>query len=58
MTKDQLGGVFRGIAAPLLAFAAGKGWIDAGDSDWIIAGVGSVVTAVWSMWTNRPARFQ
>jgi len=56
MNMDQIGGVFRALAAPALTFAAAKGWIAPQDSAWIVASISGVATAVWSAWTNRPTR--
>ena len=55
MTWDQIAGPLRAILPSLFAFAVGKGWIGAGNADWIIAGIMSMGAAVWSIWANRPA---
>ena len=54
-TWDQISGPLRAILPAIFAFAVGKGWIGAGNADWIIAGVMSIGAAVWSFWTNRPS---
>lgn len=54
-TWDQISGPLRAILPAIFAFAVGKGWIGAGNADWIIAGIMSIGAAVWSFWTNRPA---
>ena len=54
-TWDQISGPLRAILPALFAFAVGKGWIGAGNADWIIAGIMSIGAALWSFWTNRPA---
>jgi hypothetical protein len=56
MTVDQFGGLLRAVLASLVAFAAGKGWIAAGDADWIVGGVVTGLIGAWSWWTNRPAK--
>jgi hypothetical protein len=53
-TSAQIGGLFRAIAAPALAYAVAKGWVPAGDADWYLVGGATAITGVWSWWTNRP----
>lgn len=54
-TWDQIAGPLRAILPSLFAFAVGKGWISAGNADWLIAGILSIGAAGWSFWSNRPA---
>lgn len=47
-------GIVRAVVAPALAFAAAKGWItDSQSSELIIAAVGAVLTAVWSVASKK-----
>lgn len=55
MTWDQIAGPLRAILPALLAFAVGKGWINAGSADWIVTSILAVGAAAWSVWSNRPA---
>jgi hypothetical protein len=54
-TSAQIGGLFRAVAAPTVAYAVAKGYVHAGDADWLLVGVTTAATGVWSWWTNRPA---
>lgn len=54
-TWDQISGPLRAILPAIFAFAVGKGWIAAGQADWIISGVMAFGAAGWSWWTNRPS---
>jgi len=56
MNMDQIGGIFRALAGPVLTLAAAKGWIASEDTAWIVASISGVATAIWSVWTNRPVR--
>lgn len=54
MTRDQVLGIVRAVAAPVLAFAAAKGWItDSQSSELIIAALGAVTTAIWSVLSKK-----
>ncbi len=55
MTWDQIAGPLRAILPALIAFAVGKGWLNAGSADWIVSSVLAIGAAVWSIWSNRPA---
>ena len=56
MDSAKIGGIVRAVAAPILAFAAGKGWLVSGEStEVIIVALSAVVTAVWSIYTKRDA---
>lgn len=55
MTLDQITGPLRAIAPMLTAVAVGKGWISAGSADWLIVSIVTLISAGWSIWTNRPA---
>lgn len=55
MTADQITGPIRAILPAVFAFAAGKGWLPAGDYSEVVAGLVAGVAALWSAWTNRPS---
>jgi hypothetical protein len=55
MTWDQVAGPLRAILPAILAFAAAKGWISADSSGWIVTSIVTVGSAIWSIWSNRPA---
>jgi hypothetical protein len=55
MTKDQVGGIARALFAGGFGYAAGKGYIPAGDYGDLIGALSTVAVAAWSIWTNRPA---
>ena len=54
MNGDQIGGIIRAILPPLVAFGVAKGWVNAGNADWVIASITSIAVAIWSVWTNKP----
>jgi N-acetylmuramoyl-L-alanine amidase len=53
MNTNMLGGVFRAIVPPMLAFLIARGIIPAGNYDTVITAVMALATAVWSMQTNK-----
>lgn len=55
LTSEQLGGIVRAVGSTFAAFAVGKGWIGAGDAEWIVGGGVAFATAAWSWWAKRPA---
>lgn len=55
MNGDQLGGILRAILTTLAGFAVAKGWVDNATALSVTGGVVTVIVAVWSWWTNRPA---
>ena len=55
MTSDMITGIIRAVLGPLLVLLVAKGWVNAGMTDWITTSVVALVTAGWSVWTNRPA---
>lgn len=54
MNTDQMGGILRAVLPPLVAFATAKGWVSAGNADWLITGLATFAAAGWSWWTNKP----
>jgi hypothetical protein len=54
MNGEQFGGVIRAVVAPIVAFAAGKGWIGAADVAAVVSGLVVLATALWSWKTNKP----
>ena len=55
MTSDQITGIIRAVGAAIGGFVIAKGWFSAETWSWIIGGVVTIGTALWSLWTNRPA---
>lgn len=55
-TVDQVGGLLRTVFALAGGFIIDKGWIDAQMWLAISGGLVAIGVALWSMWTNRPAR--
>lgn len=55
MTSDQITGLIRAILTAIGGFVIGKGWLNAETFTWISGGVITLGTALWSLWTNRPA---
>jgi hypothetical protein len=56
MSKEQIGGVIRtllGVGAGLLI---NRGLVDAATAEAIVGGLVAILVALWSMWTNRPAK--
>ena len=54
MTRDQVLGIVRAVAAPMLAFAAAKGWVtDNQTGELIVTALGAVLTAVWSVLSKK-----
>lgn len=53
MNIDQITGPLRAIVPVLTAWAAGSGYIPAGDYATPIVGVVTGVMALWSIWSNR-----
>ena len=56
MTNDQIGGLIRAILTFLGGLAVGQGWLDNATMITIVGGLVTVGTAIWSFWTNRPAK--
>lgn len=55
MSADQIGGLVRTILGILGGFILAKGWINAETWAWIVGGAASLVPAIWSWVSNRPA---
>ena len=55
MTKDQLGGIFRTVLTAILTWLAAKGFFGTQMVAELAAAGSTLLVAIWSMWTNRPA---
>ena len=55
ITKEQVFGIVRTVAAAGLGYLAGKGLIDGAQVDAIAAAVGTIVVAVFSVLSKKPA---
>ena len=53
MNSDQIGGILRALLAAGGGYAAAKG-MDGGTYGLITGAVVTIVTAVWSWYTNKP----
>jgi len=53
MTTEEIGGIVRAVLGPVVAYAAGKGWIGAESVAAVVAAGMAVATAVWSVLTKR-----
>jgi hypothetical protein len=56
MTTDQIGGVVRALLTFLAGIAVAKGWLDNATALTIVGALVTLVTAGWSMFTNRPSK--
>jgi hypothetical protein len=53
MGNSSLGGTFRAIVATGLGYAAGKGYIPAGDYSFVAAALSTVGVAIWSIFAKQ-----
>jgi hypothetical protein len=56
MDVNQITGPIRAIVPALTAFAIAKGWLPAGDYAEPIVGIVAGLAAIWSYFSNRPAK--
>jgi hypothetical protein len=56
MNNDMIGGVLRAVVPSALAYLIGKGAIPAGDYSAVVTSVVALVTAVWSVKTNKTGK--
>ena len=56
MNTDMIGGVIRAVVPPVLAYLIGKGTLPAGDYSAVITGLVALVTAGWSIHTNKTGK--
>jgi hypothetical protein len=54
MNGDQIGGIVRAIVAAVGGYFVGKGVIDGGTVTTIAGAVATLVTAIWSVVSNKP----
>lgn len=55
MNSDMITGPIRAIVPVLVALGVSKGWIPDGDYATPLIAVVTGVSALWSIWTNRPS---
>jgi hypothetical protein len=55
MTKDQIFGIVRTVAAAGFGFLAGKGYLDASMVEGVAGAVATIAVAVWSVAAKKPA---
>ena len=56
MNGDQIGGIVRAIAGPLVTYLVAKNIIPVGSADVVIAAFLAVSTAVWSVFSNKSGK--
>jgi peptidoglycan hydrolase-like protein with peptidoglycan-binding domain len=54
LTSDQITGVVRAILAAVFGYITGKGWIDTNTAATVSGAVLTLLTAAWSIYSNRP----
>lgn len=54
MTKDQLFGVVRTLAAAIGGFLAGQGFIEAANIEIVAGAVATLAVAAWSVASKKP----
>jgi hypothetical protein len=53
MDRSKIEGIIRAVAAPLIAYAAAKGWlVDDETSQLVVTAMAAVATAIWSVWSK------
>jgi len=56
MDFNTINGVLRAVLPAVLAYAVGKGWVNAGSVGDISAAIVAIAAAVWSVKTNKPVQ--
>ena len=56
MNQDQVGGIFRAVIPPLVAYVVAKGWIPVGSADAIISAIAAIGAAIWSFTNNKSGK--
>ena len=56
MNTDMMGGVIRAVFAPVVAYMIGRGVLPAGDYGAVATAVVSLVTALWSVHSNKTGK--
>ena len=55
MSKDQMYGIVRAVAAAAGGYFVGKGTIDGATMEIIAGSVATLVAAIWSVWSKKQA---
>lgn len=55
MTKEQVFGIVRTVAAAGFGYLAGKGYFDGATAEALAGAVATIGVAVWSVLSKRPA---
>lgn len=53
MTKEQVGGIVRAVAAGIGGYFVGKGTLDGATLEIIVGAVATLATAIWSVWAKK-----
>lgn len=56
MNSDMIGGIVRAIFPPAIAYLVGKGILPAGEYGAVATGFISLLTALWSVHTNKTGK--
>jgi hypothetical protein len=55
MTGEQIAGVVRAVVAALGGYFVGKGMVDADTVASVGGALATIATALWSVWSKKPA---
>ena len=53
LNREEVGGAVRSVAAVMLGYAVGQGWIDTGTASVLTVFAGAVGMTAWSVWAKR-----
>ena len=56
MNQDQINGLVRAIAMPVIAWAMAKGYLPAGDYAPMLVAIGTILTGIWSLHSNATGK--
>lgn len=55
MSKEQVAGIVRAVAAAAGGYFVGKGTIDGATMEIIVGSVATLAAAIWSVWSKKQA---
>lgn len=55
MSKEQIAGIVRAVAAAVGGYFVGKGTLDGATMEIIAGSVATLATAIWSVWAKKQA---
>lgn len=56
MNQDQMTGIIRAVVPAILAYAVGRGWVDAGMVGDITTAIVTIAAAIWSVHNNQTGK--